>query len=134
MGGADPGAAGFSIATFTANVPAARIDDAVRRVLRLKFRLGVFENPYGDPVNGPYRFHTPAYTALANQAARKAMTLLKNDRRAADAAEPGRQHRGGRPAGDRRRRLLRLDELLPPGVRLAEHPRRDPGAGGARPG
>ena len=59
MGGADPGAAGFSMATFLANVPAARIDDAVRRVLRLKFQLGLFENPYGDPVNGPYRQHTP---------------------------------------------------------------------------
>ena len=79
MGGADPGAAGFSIATFTANVPTSRIDDAVRRVLRLKFQLGLFENPYGDPVNGPYRFHTPAYTALANQASRESMTLLKND-------------------------------------------------------
>ena len=79
MGGADPGAAGFSLATFIAGVPATRIDDAVRRVLRLKFQLGLFENPYGDPVNGPYRFHTPAYTALANQAARESMTLLKND-------------------------------------------------------
>ncbi|MET1075866.1 MAG: glycoside hydrolase family 3 C-terminal domain-containing protein [Umezawaea sp.] len=78
MGGADPGAVGFSIGAFTAGVPAARIDDAVRRVLTLKFKLGVFENPYGDPVNGPYRFHTPAYTALANQASREAMTLLKN--------------------------------------------------------
>nr|WP_042191662.1 discoidin domain-containing protein [Kibdelosporangium sp. MJ126-NF4]CEL20213.1 Beta-glucosidase [Kibdelosporangium sp. MJ126-NF4]CTQ97438.1 Beta-glucosidase (EC 3.2.1.21) [Kibdelosporangium sp. MJ126-NF4] len=79
MGGADPGAAGFSIAGFLAGVPAARIDDAVRRVLRLKFQLGLFENPYGDPVNGPYRFHTPAYTALANQAARESMTVLKNN-------------------------------------------------------
>jgi beta-glucosidase len=79
MGGADPGAAGFSMATFLANVPAARIDDAVRRVLRLKFQLGIFENPYGDPVNGPYRLHQPAYAALANQASREAMTLLKND-------------------------------------------------------
>jgi beta-glucosidase-like glycosyl hydrolase len=79
MGGADPGAAGFSLATFIANVPAGRIDDAVRRVLRLKFQLGLFENPYGDPVNGPYRFHQPAYAALANQAARESMTLLKND-------------------------------------------------------
>ncbi|MFY1674564.1 discoidin domain-containing protein [Plantactinospora sp. WMMB334] len=78
MGGADPGAAGFSIATFTANVPAARIDDAVRRILRLKFQLGIFETPYGDPVNGPYRFHQPAYTQLINQAARRSMTLLKN--------------------------------------------------------
>jgi beta-glucosidase len=79
MGGADPGATGFSMDTFVANVPASRIDDAVRRVLRLKFKLGLFENPYGDPVNGPYRQHTPAYAALANQAARESMTLLKND-------------------------------------------------------
>jgi beta-glucosidase len=79
MGGADPGASGFSMAAFLAGVPASRIDDAVRRVLRLKFQLGLFENPYGDPVNGPYRQHTPADAALANQASRKAMTLLKNN-------------------------------------------------------
>jgi beta-glucosidase len=79
MGGADPGAVGFTMAAFTAGVPAARIDDAVRRVLRLKFKLGIFENPYGDPVNGPYRFHTPAYAGLANQAARESMTVLKNN-------------------------------------------------------
>ncbi|MDR7321162.1 beta-glucosidase-like glycosyl hydrolase [Catenuloplanes niger] len=78
MGGADPGAAGFSMATFLAQVPAARIDDAVRRVLRLKFQLGLFENPYGDPVNGIYRVHTPADAALANQAARGSLTVLRN--------------------------------------------------------
>ncbi|MFC7761360.1 glycoside hydrolase family 3 protein [Catellatospora bangladeshensis] len=79
MGGADPGAPGYSMATFTSGVPAARIDDAVRRVLRLKFQLGIFEAPYGDPVNGTYRMHQPAYTQLANQASREAMTLLKNN-------------------------------------------------------
>ena len=79
MGGADPGAPGYSIATFVAGVPVSRMDDAVRRVLRLKFKMGLFENPYGDPVNGPYRFHTPAYAELANRASREAMTLLKND-------------------------------------------------------
>ncbi|MEV4534290.1 discoidin domain-containing protein [Asanoa sp. NPDC049518] len=79
MGGADPGASGFSMTSFIAGVPASRIDDAVRRVLRIKFQLGLFENPYGDPVNGPYRMHQPSYTALANQASREAMTLLKND-------------------------------------------------------
>jgi len=79
MGGADPGAAGFSIDTFIANVPASRIDDAAGRILTLKFKLGLFENPYGDPVNGPYRFHQPQYVALANQASREAMTLLKNN-------------------------------------------------------
>jgi len=77
MGGADPGAT--SMADFVAAVPAGRIDDAVRRVLRLKFRLGLFENPYGDPVNGPYRQHTPAYAALARQAAGESLTLLKNN-------------------------------------------------------
>lgn len=79
MGGADPGAAGFTMASFLANVPASRIDDAVRRVLTLKFKLGIFEAPYGDPVNGPYRMHTPEYTALANQASRESLTVLKNN-------------------------------------------------------
>jgi beta-glucosidase len=78
MGGADPGASGFSMADFTAQVPIARIDDAVKRVLRLKFTLGIFDHPYGDPVNGPYRFHQPSYAALANQAARESITVLKN--------------------------------------------------------
>lgn len=79
MGGADPGAPDFSLADFIAQVPAARIDDAVKRVLRLKFQLGLFENPYGDPVNGPYRMHQPAYASLANQAERESLTVLKND-------------------------------------------------------
>ncbi|GHJ41757.1 glycoside hydrolase family 3 C-terminal domain-containing protein [Streptomyces sp. TS71-3] len=79
MGGADPGAADFSMADFLGRVPAARIDDAVRRILTLKFELGIFEHPYGDPVNGPYRFHQPSYVALADKAARESDTLLKND-------------------------------------------------------
>jgi beta-glucosidase-like glycosyl hydrolase len=79
MGGADPGAAGFSMADFTARVPASRIDDAVRRVLTLKVKLGIFERPYGDPVNGPYRQHQPSYAALANTAERQSLTLLKNN-------------------------------------------------------
>ncbi len=78
MGGADPGAAGFSLATFISSVPASRIDDAVRRILTLKFELGLFETPYGDPVNGPYRWHQPSYVALADQAERESITLLKN--------------------------------------------------------
>jgi beta-glucosidase-like glycosyl hydrolase len=79
MGGADPGATGFSIDSFIAGVPASRIDDSVRQILTVKFKLGLFENPYGDPVNAPYRFHQPSYVALANQASRESMTLLKND-------------------------------------------------------
>ena len=78
MGGADPGAVGFDMNTFIASVPQSRIDEAVRRILRVKFKLGVFETPYGDPAAGPNVFHTPANLDLAVQAARKAMTLIKN--------------------------------------------------------
>jgi beta-glucosidase len=79
MGGADPGAAGFTMTDFMNNVSIARINDAVTRVLRLKFQLGIFDRPYGDPVNGSYRFHQPSYVKLANQAARESLTLLKNN-------------------------------------------------------
>ncbi|HEU4328621.1 MAG TPA: discoidin domain-containing protein [Roseiflexaceae bacterium] len=78
MGGADPGVAGFDMNTFINGVPQSRIDQAVRRILRVKFKLGIFENPYGDPVGGPSAFHTPANVELVTQAAREAMTLLKN--------------------------------------------------------
>ncbi|WP_443070984.1 discoidin domain-containing protein [Streptomyces sp. NBC_01476] len=79
MGGADPGAPDFTMASFENSVPLARINDAVTRILKLKFELGIFDHPYGDPVNGPYRFHQPSYTQLANQASRESNTLLKND-------------------------------------------------------
>jgi beta-glucosidase-like glycosyl hydrolase len=79
MGGADPGATGFTMASFEQQVPQSRIDDAVSRILKLKFELGIFDHPYGDPVNGPYRFHQPSYVQLANQASRESNTLLKND-------------------------------------------------------
>ncbi len=78
MGGADPGAVGFDMNTFIASVPQSRIDEAVRRILRVKFKLGVFEAPYGDPATGPNAFHTPANVALITQAAKEVMTLLKN--------------------------------------------------------
>lgn len=79
MGGADPGAVGFSMASFINDVGETRINEAVRRILDVKFRLGVFEDPYGDPVNGPDTWFTPDHVEIATQAAREAMTLLKND-------------------------------------------------------
>src|SRR5450432_783110 len=58
-------------------VPVSRINDAVRRILILKFRLGLFDNPY--PEKGSLEnFGKPAYQQVAYQAAREAMTLLKN--------------------------------------------------------
>ena len=58
-------------------VPMSRIDDAVKRILRLKFRLGLFEHPYTDPANYPL-FGSEQHSSVARQAAEEAMVLLKN--------------------------------------------------------
>jgi beta-glucosidase len=59
-------------------VPMSRIDDAVRRILRVKFQLGLFERPMPNPsVKG--NFGRPEYAQASLQAARETMTLLKND-------------------------------------------------------
>ena len=59
-------------------VPMARIDDAVRRVLRLKFRLGLFERPYWSRSEYP-DFGSNESEAMAKAAADEAITLLKNE-------------------------------------------------------
>jgi Beta-glucosidase-related glycosidases len=59
-------------------VPMSRIDDAVRRILRVKFQLGLFEHPMPDP-SVKNNFGRPEYAQASLQAARETMTLLKND-------------------------------------------------------
>ncbi|MEA4915937.1 glycoside hydrolase family 3 N-terminal domain-containing protein [Proteiniphilum sp.] len=59
-------------------VPMSRIDDAVRRVLRLKFRLGLFENPYWSRSDYP-DFGSRESEAVAKAAADESITLLKNE-------------------------------------------------------
>ena len=59
-------------------VPMSRIDEAVRRILILKARLGLFDNPYPEDA-AVANFGRPEYQALALQAAHEAITLLKND-------------------------------------------------------
>jgi beta-glucosidase len=58
----------------------ARLDDAVRRILRVKFRAGLFEHPYVDQTKAvdPASFMTPADRKAAREAAGKSMVLLKN--------------------------------------------------------
>jgi len=58
-------------------VPMSRIDDAVKRILVLKYKLGLFDNPYPEPAAAS-NFGKPAYQSLALDAAHEAMTLLKN--------------------------------------------------------
>ncbi len=55
-----------------------RIDDAVRRVLRLKFRLGLFDRPSWSRFDYP-DFGSPEHEAAAKSAADESITLLKNE-------------------------------------------------------
>ena len=55
-----------------------QIDNAVRRVLEMKFEGGLFENPYADVKLADKRTNTPEAIALARQAARESVVLLKN--------------------------------------------------------
>ena len=59
-------------------VPQSRIDEAVRRILRVKFELGLFEKPMPD-ASLKAKFALPEYRQVSLQAARESMTLLKNN-------------------------------------------------------
>ena len=60
-------------------VAAAVFELAVRRLLRLKFELGLFERPFVDVADVAAATDTPAHRDLALQLARKSMVLLSND-------------------------------------------------------
>ncbi|MGA2243998.1 MAG: glycoside hydrolase family 3 N-terminal domain-containing protein [Verrucomicrobiota bacterium] len=60
-------------------VPLARIDDAVRRILRIKSQLGLFANPYTDPaLTGA--IGNAAHRAVARECVRQSLVQLKNDK------------------------------------------------------
>ncbi|KAJ0624461.1 putative glucan 1,3-beta-glucosidase [Helianthus annuus] len=58
-------------------VPMSRIDDAVERILRVKFTMGLFENPLADSSMTKYLGHQE-HRDLAREAVRKTLVLLKN--------------------------------------------------------
>ncbi|MEK7855332.1 MAG: glycoside hydrolase family 3 N-terminal domain-containing protein [Acidobacteriota bacterium] len=58
-------------------VPMSRIDDVVRRILRVKFQLGLFDNAMPDP-SLRANFGTAEYPAAALQAARESLVLVQN--------------------------------------------------------
>lgn len=60
-------------------VPVSAIDQAVRRMLALKFRAGLFENPYADAEAAVKITNNAEAKALALKAAQQSITLLKND-------------------------------------------------------
>lgn len=59
-------------------VPMSRIDDAVARVLRLKYRLGLFDKPYWSTGDYP-EFGSKEFADVALQAAEESEVLLKNE-------------------------------------------------------
>ncbi len=63
------------------DVPVARLDQAVRRVLAVKAALGLFDDPFRriDPRREKTRVRTPANLRLAREAGRRSIVMLKND-------------------------------------------------------
>ncbi|WP_311266843.1 glycoside hydrolase family 3 N-terminal domain-containing protein [Sphingobium sp. WCS2017Hpa-17] len=63
-------------------VPMARLDEAVRRVLALKTKLGLFDDPFRriDPKREKARIRTPQHLEVARDAARRSIVLLKNEK------------------------------------------------------
>lgn len=59
-------------------LPAARIDESLRRILRPMFQLGLFENPYVDPVAAKDIAARPAFVRAGRLAQTKSVVLLKN--------------------------------------------------------
>ena len=55
-----------------------RIDDAVRRILKMRFELNLFERPYENPANYPL-FGSQEFRKAAYETAVESMTLLKNE-------------------------------------------------------
>jgi len=60
-------------------IPEVLLDESVRRVLRAKFMLGLFDNPYADPETETAVILRDDHVAAARDAARKSMVLLRNE-------------------------------------------------------
>src|SRR3989475_3188750 len=63
---------------LSGEVPETAVDEAVRRVLRVKFALGLFEHPYADETREAGAMLQPESLSLARTAAERSLVLLKN--------------------------------------------------------
>ncbi|HMN63132.1 MAG TPA: glycoside hydrolase family 3 N-terminal domain-containing protein, partial [Anaerolinea sp.] len=63
----------------TGRLTEARIDQSVRRLLSLKFQLGLFDNPFVDEARVPQELGKPESVAAGALSQKRAMTLLKNE-------------------------------------------------------
>ena len=76
---ADPAFDRLPAAVASGAVDTAVLDAAVRRILELKLRLGLFEDPYVDEERAAAVLADPAHREVARNAARRSAVLLKND-------------------------------------------------------
>lgn len=60
-------------------IPIDVVDEAVKRILYVKFKLGLFENPYVEPLNDKERFLLPNSIKVAEKLAEESIVLLKNE-------------------------------------------------------
>jgi beta-glucosidase len=60
------------------DVPESRVDESARRILRVRFALGIFENPYADPEAAERTVRSPEFERKALDAQRKSVVLLSN--------------------------------------------------------
>lgn len=63
----------------TGDLEEAVLDESVRRILKIKFDMGLFENPYCDEEKVSVAMNTPEKSALSEEIAAKSLVLLKND-------------------------------------------------------
>ena len=84
-------------------VPMSRIDDAVLRILRVKFAMGLFDAGWSPRADRALQssFGSPEHRAVARRAVRQSMVLLKNDKRALPLSKTARRiHVAGKSADD----------------------------------
>ena len=108
-------------------VAVALVDPAVRRLLRTKFELGLFERPYVDAAAAPLVFDTAPQRALARELAPEVDRAAEERARPASAAEDAAPSRGDRTIGDEHPRAagrLSLSVASGDGVRRDRRARR----------
>lgn len=89
--GNEENAAPIVAAVKNGRLPIASIDASVRRIMTIKFRLGLFENPYVDPARAAAIVGQPSHRAAALDAQQRSLVLLKNDRDVLPVKPEGRK-------------------------------------------
>lgn len=84
------------------SIPMSRIDDAVRRILRVKFAAGLFDDDWSPKADRDFAasFGSKEHRAVARQAVRESLVLLKNDGVLPLDKSAARIHVAGRGADD----------------------------------